>query len=96
LEPSTHEFGENLEQFRAYLRLLALATSDGTLSLWDVAGSTEILRWSAQVGELAFTPDGSFLTTTSAGLNPQEGYSSLQLLDLAHIRRHLAGMGLSW
>ena len=78
-------------------QLLALATSDGTMSFWDVRSGEEILHWSSQVKEIAFTPDGHFLATTTApAATPQQGHASLQLLDLNRIRRRLAELGLEW
>ncbi len=72
--------------------LLAVGYQDGSIKLWDVAESEEIVRadfCSHPVTQLAFTPDGASLAIT-------DGKSPIQRLDLTALRRQLAGIGLDW
>jgi serine/threonine protein kinase/WD40 repeat protein len=66
---------------------------DGSVHLWDLAGSKEIARWKVSSGPivpLAVSPDGATVTF-------REGQSSrLTVLDLAGLRKELATMNLDW
>jgi serine/threonine protein kinase/WD40 repeat protein len=76
--------------------LLAVVTHDGLLKLWNIATGEELLSVPFQAKELVFTPDGSYLATPGPFGTPQEGHSSILLLDLSRLRRQLADIGLDW
>jgi WD40 repeat protein len=79
--------------FSADGRLLAVGHRDGTAQVWDVARGEPVFHWKPHAGEvtaLAFAPDSSALASR------REDSSDVKVLDLAALRRQLAGMGLDW
>ncbi len=70
-------------------RLLALGTSDGQISIWDVARGKLLLNMGSDfnarpVSSLAFSPDGKILAACKAGSGVDGLDSMVELWDAAH------------
>jgi WD40 repeat protein len=79
--------------FSADGALAAIAYSAQTVKLLDASTWQEVATLTApeprQIVQLRFSPDGRQLVVTCLG-------GEVQVWDVAHLRRHLAAMGLDW
>jgi WD40 repeat protein len=74
-------------------RQLFLGHDDGTTRLWDVDRAEELLRWRPAPG---WIPDALGVTGRGELVATANRWDEIYLLDLARLRRALAGLGLDW